>query len=257
MTDLLLIDHANGVRTLTLNRPQARNALNAELRDAVTDALVSADGDDSVGAIVLTGADPVFCAGLDLKEIAARADGGLEAAAPRPGQLGPFPRLTKPLIGAINGAAVTGGLEWALGCDFLIASEKAAFADTHQRVGIQPGWGLSVMLPEAVGLRRAKQMSFTGNYVDARTALVWGLVNEVVPHDQLLDRASEVAADVASIAPEARRTMLNTYRDAFETATGEAWRLEASVSQQWLEDFNAAEFDATRKAVQERGRSQT
>jgi enoyl-CoA hydratase len=257
MTQVLLTDIANGVATLTLNRPASRNALNAELRSAVVQSLAALDGDESVLAIVLTGADPVFCAGLDLKEISAGAGGGIGAAAPLPGQLGPFPRLTKPLVGAINGAAVTGGLEYALGCDFLIASERAAFADTHQRVGIQPGWGLSVLLPEAVGLRRARQMSFTGNYIDAQTALAWGLVNEVVPHDSLMDRAGELAGDIASIIPEAGQTMLATYRDAFEAATSPAWELEAAVSQQWLQGFDAADLEARREQVTQRGRSQS
>ena len=83
----------------------------------------------------------------------------------------PFGPVSKPLIGAINGVAVTGGFELALNCDFLIASDRASFADTHARVGIQPGWGLTVLLPQAVGLRRAKEMSTSGNFVDARTAL--------------------------------------------------------------------------------------
>jgi enoyl-CoA hydratase len=257
MTDVLLTTVSNGVAILTLNRPKSRNALNSELRSAVLDTMVRLDADESVRALVLTGADPVFCAGLDLKEIEALGDGGLDAAAPLVGQLGPFPRLSKPLIGAINGAAVTGGLEYALGCDFLIASENAAFADTHQRVGIQPGWGLSVLLPEAVGLRRARQMSFTGNYVDAPTALAWGLVNEVVPHDQLLSRVTELGSDIASTDPRASSTMLGTYRDAFEGATRPAWDLEAAASTAWLKDFNTADFGATRKAVQERGRSQS
>lgn len=256
MTDVLLTDVAAGVATLTLNRPEARNALSTELRDAVVAAMDEVEGDDSVRAIVLTGSDPAFCAGVDLKEIASGIGGGIQAAAPRAGQLGPFPRLSKPLIGAINGVAVTGGLEYVLGCDFLIASERAAFADTHQRVGIQPGWGLSVHLPEAVGLRRARQMSLTGNYIDAQTALSWGLVNEVVPHDDLLPRATELAGDIASIAPEAVQTMLATYRDAFEGVTGPAWELEARVSNAWLAGFDADNFDSTRKAVQERGRSQ-
>src|SRR5690606_20981276 len=101
-------------------------------------------------------------------------------------QRGPFPDMETPVIGAVNGVAITGGFELALACDFLVASEQARFADTHARVGIMPGWGLTVLLPEAIGFRRAKEMSTTGNFLDAQTALAWGLVNHVVPHAELL-----------------------------------------------------------------------
>ena len=101
--------------------------------------------------------------------------------------------MATPVIGAINGVAITGGFEVALACDFLVASERARFADTHARVGIMPGWGLTVALPEAIGLRRAKEMSTTGNFVDAETALAWGLVNHVVPHDELLPFARKLS----------------------------------------------------------------
>ena len=136
---------------------------------------------------MLTGADPAFCAGLDLGELSSTginsgSGGGSENAPARSGARGPFPRLTKPLIGAINGVAVTGGFELALNCDFLIASEHAKFGDTHTRVGVMPGWGLTVLLPQAIGVRRAREMSFTGNFMSADEALERGLVNHVVPH---------------------------------------------------------------------------
>src|SRR4029077_8049205 len=108
---------------------------------------------------------------------------------------GPFPAHTKLLIGAINGPAITGGFEVALNCDFLIASDRARFADTHARVGVMPGWGLTVLLAQRIGVARAKQMSVTGNYVDAQTAYEWGLVNHVVAHDELLPFCRTLAAD--------------------------------------------------------------
>src|SRR5215470_4452958 len=111
---------------------------------------------------------------------------------------GALPPRTKPLIGAVNGVAVTGGLEVALNCDFLVASDRARFADTHARVGVMPGWGLTVLLPQRIGVARAREMSLTGNYVDATTALQWGLVNHVVPHDQLLPFARGLGADIVS-----------------------------------------------------------
>ena len=102
------------------------------------------------------------------------------------------------MIGAINGVAVTGGLELALQCTFLVASERARFADTHARVGIMPGGGITVLLARWIGLRRAIEMSLTGNFVDAEEALRLGLVNHVVPHDELLPFAQKLAADIVS-----------------------------------------------------------
>src|SRR5690606_22651660 len=124
---------------------------------------------------------------------------------------GPFPEMATPVIGAVNGVAITGGFEVALACDYLVASERARFADTHARVGIMPGWGLTVLLAEAVGVRRAKELSTTGNFLDATTALQWGLVNHVVPHEELLPFAQQLARDTAGVDPVAVRRMLQTY----------------------------------------------
>ena len=124
--------------------------------------------------IILTGADPAFCAGLDLKELGSTGGnlgpgGGSDGPPARSGAAARSPRSTKPLIGAINGVAITGGFELALNCDFLVASsELAKFGDTHTRVGVMPGWGLTVLLPQAIGVRRAREMSFTGNFLTRR-----------------------------------------------------------------------------------------
>ena len=132
----------------------------------------------------------------------------------------PVPPHTKPLIGAINGPAVTGGLEVALACDFLVASERARFADTHARVGVVPGWRMSVVLPEAIGYRRAKEMSATGNFVDAETALTWGLVNHVVPHDELLPFCQRLGSDIASNDAETAREIFSIYNEEAELIDG-------------------------------------
>ena len=149
--DLVLIERADGVATVTLNRPSSRNALSSGLLRSLRTAMVEVDSDPTVDVIILTGADPAFCAGLDLKELGSTGGnlGGERNTDSEPRR--PWPTLAKPLIGAINGVAITGGFELALLCDFLVASERAAFGDTHARVGILPGWGLSVLLPQAVG----------------------------------------------------------------------------------------------------------
>ena len=199
MSDLVLVDVTDGIALVTLNRPEARNALSSDMLSQLVGHMTRLDARADVDVLVLTGAGPAFCAGLDLKEMAA------SGANIRPADGRPWPELAKPLIGAVNGAAVTGGLELALACDFLIASERARFADTHTRVGLVPFWGMSVLLPQAVGVRVAREMSLTGNFMDAEEARRVGLVNRVVPHDDLLPVAMALAADIASAEPAATR----------------------------------------------------
>lgn len=246
--DVLLIATDNRVRTLTLNRPQARNALSSALRDSIFGALADAQADDGVDVVILTGADPVFCAGLDLKELGTSTE--LPDISPR------WPALTKPVIGAINGAAVTGGLELALYCDILIASEQSRFADTHARVGLLPTWGLSVRLPQRVGVGLARRMSLTGDYLSAADALRAGLVTEVVAHDQLLPAAQRLAAAIVGNNQAAVRALLASYHriDESQSATG-LW-LEASAGRQWLQQISGENVAASRDAVLRRGREQ-
>jgi enoyl-CoA hydratase len=246
------------VLVLTMNRPAARNALNRELIRSLYAALKSADADDSVRAVVLTGADPAFCAGVDLKSLGTDTDVRHVVASDPDELIRPFPVTTKPVIGAINGAAVTGGFEVALTCDFLVASERARFADTHARVGIMPGWGLTVLLAEAIGHRRAREMSVTGNFVDAPTALVWGLVNHVVPHEELLPFARQLALDVASNDAAGVRNVLATYREQERATDHETRRIELRRSQEWLvaQRGVADEVAKRREAVMARGRAQ-
>jgi enoyl-CoA hydratase len=216
------------------------------------------DTDDGVEVIIITGTDPAFCAGLDLKELGTGENDYLSPMDPVE-RRSPFGDIVKPVIGAINGAAVTGGLELALNCDFIIASERAVFADTHCRVGVQPWWGLTVLLPQAIGLRRAKQMSITGNYVDAATAADWGLVNRVVSHGNLLPACRELAQDVASNDPAAVARMLRTYNEGSETSAAHAWQIEAEVAAEWLRAGRgrSSEVEHRRMHILQRGRDQS
>ena len=259
MSDIVLVEVDGPVATVTLNRPDARNALNRELRKAIPTTLVELDGRDDISAIVLTGADPAFCAGIDLKELAAGGDALSENAATGQSGVtrGPYPEMSTPVIGAINGVAITGGFELALACDFLVASERARFADTHARVGIMPGWGLTVLLPEAVGYRRAKELSTTGNFLDADTALSWGLVNHVVPHDELVPFCQQLGRDIATVDRRAVRRMLQTYDEGALRDGAGAWALEGEVSVAWQgEGLDPATIERNRQAVVARGRSQ-
>jgi enoyl-CoA hydratase len=256
--EILLVEVDRRVATVTLNRPAVRNALNAALRYALPTTMESLDRDDSVDVIILTGADPAFCSGLDLKELggaSTRGDGEIRGLIEGGNPFGP---ITKPILGAINGVAVTGGFELALNCDFLIASEQARFADTHARVGIQPGWGLTVLLPQAVGLRRAREMSTTGNFLDAPTALAWGLVNRVVAHHELLPTCDALAADIVSNDQAGVRRILRTYAETTAITSHPARRLEAEVSVEWLRSGGGQpeEVERRRQAITERGRTQ-
>src|SRR3954453_12037249 len=147
MTDDVLVADHGPVRVLTLNRPAARNALNRQLIRALYDALKTADADEAVLAVVITGSDPAFCAGIDLKEAARDGLKYFEEFKTH-SCISAVADMRTPIIGAINGATLTGGLELALGCDFLVASERAVFADTHARVGILPGGGMTARLPQ-------------------------------------------------------------------------------------------------------------
>ncbi|HEU4361919.1 MAG TPA: enoyl-CoA hydratase [Mycobacterium sp.] len=246
--DILLIDTDNRVRTLTLNRPEARNALSTELRRRFFAALSDADVDDAVDVVILTGSDPVFCAGLDLKEL-----GGSSAL---PDISPQWPAMTKPVIGAVNGAAVTGGLELVLCCDILIASERARFADTHARVGLLPTWGLSVRLPQLVGVGLSRRMSLTGDYLSAAEALRAGLVTEVVPHDQLLAAARHLAASIVGNNQAAVRALLASYHRIDETQNAAGLWIEAASARRWMQRATGEDIAANRAAVLQRGRAQ-
>ena len=262
MSDLVLADTSERVATLTLNRPSARNALSRALTHALWDAMLAADADPEVDAIILTGADPAFCAGVDLKEVAGENP---PSAAPRGPSDGPerdvnglfrfLPVLGKPVIGAINGVAVTGGLELALQCSFLIASERARFADTHARLGVMPGGGATVLLAQAIGLRRAVEMSLTGNFLAAPDALRLGLVNHVVPHEELLPAARKLAADLVGNDQVAVRRLLAHYRRVANAATlDEAHLIEGILAETWQP--GTSRVAARRTEVTGRGRSQ-
>ena len=203
----------NQVAVITLNRPERHNAINQALLVCLYERLETVSRDASIRAAVLTGSSKSFCSGLDLDAL--HTDNLFDPRGDGMDLPDLFQLCDKPIIGAINGHTITGGLEIALNCDFLIASDTASFADTHARVGIHPGWGMTQLLQQAIGRRRACQMSFTCRSIDAQTAYEWGLVNEVVPPERLLSRAMEIAADIAEAVPDMLKVIrgLIRYRD--------------------------------------------
>jgi len=255
VTDIVLCDVSERIATITLNRPEARNALSSEVLRLLPQQLREVDADDAVDVIILTGTDPAFCAGLDLKELGST---GANLGAGGAGGRGPFPDLAKPIIGAVNGPAITGGFELALACDFLVASDRARFGDTHARVGVMPGWGLTVLLPQAIGVRRAREMSYTGNFLTADEALQWGLVNHVVEHADLVPFTRRLALDIVSNDQRGVRQIRSTYAGVVGTTVDEGWQIERRDASAWMQQGVApAEVERRREAIRERGRSQT
>lgn len=253
--ETLELSQQGPVAVLKLNRPEVRNALSAHATAELGEAVLAADADEAVAAMVLTGADPAFCAGFDLKNLGpelrgTRVLGGGDGGETR----GLLPAHAKPIIGAINGPAVTGGLELALGCDFLIASERASFADTHARVGILPAGGMTIRLPELVGVDRARRMSLTGEFVGAEQALTWGLVTEVVPHEQLLDRAVAVVAAIAELDGGTVAELRALYGELAGRVDAAAWTTEQRRSLAWMKArFDDAAFAKQADAIIARG----
>jgi enoyl-CoA hydratase len=235
----ITLETSNRISVLTLNRPNANNALNRALTLELIDAINAADASEETAVIVITGAGKAFCAGVDLSELnddsSVLTDEGLGTESPLSVAMR---TCKKPIIGAVNGAAVTGGFELALGCDFLYASERARFADTHVRVGILPGWGLSQKLSRIIGLGRAKELSLSGNFISAQEAFRLGLVNKICSSDELIPEAITTAQQIA----ESELTMVMAYKalidDGYDSAFGEALKLEDERSTRWAQDVD-------------------
>jgi enoyl-CoA hydratase len=253
------VEVSDGVGTITLNRPEARNALSGEVTELLDEAIVRLDADEHVGAMILTGADPAFCAGFDLRALSTELRSVQQQRQKSPlRHLGLMPEHQTPIIGAINGATVTGGLELAMSCDFLIASDRARFADTHARVGAMPGGGMTIRLPELIGIDRARRMTFTGDFIDAQTAYEWGLVVEVVPHEGLMDRARAIASTIASIPRENIREVRRMYEDIGAMVGKDAWIAESRASRDWMaQRFDQSRLAKERDAIIARGRDQS
>ena len=253
---ILLTNTENHITTVTLNRPEALNALSRELQDAITRTFIALKEDKETRVIILTGAGRAFSAGLDLKELGQKGFTG------RPGNPvslhDAVTEVGKPVIGAINGFAVTGGFELALMCDILIASDQARFADTHVRMGVVPGWGLSQKLARLIGASRAKELSFTGNYLDAQTAERWGLVNRILPPAELMSYCVGIATDMLSAHEETLKQVhyLIDYGWEHSLAKGLAEESNRSLAHRRREAATPQTLEQRRNEVTDRGRDQ-
>ena len=217
------------IATLTMNRPEALNALSGALRRALIAAFDALDHDEAIRVVILTGAGRAFTAGLDVRELAASAT-DVSANVDAENVVAAIERFTKPLIAAVNGVAITGGVEIMLACDMVIASQEASFADTHVKIGLTPGWGLSQRLSRIVGIQRAKELSFTARRFGADEALAWGLVNHVVPQGDVLPRARALAAEIAQWPGEGVRAMKEMIDRGNDRPFGEAIAWEARTA---------------------------
>lgn len=254
---ILLVERQGAVALVTLNRPGALNALSRALRSEIVRVFTELKDDPEIRAVVLTGAGRAFTAGVDLKEAGQTGFAlGVDEDAKSIDLARAMMAYPYPIIGAINGFAITGGFELALLCDVLLASENAKFADTHARVGIMPGWGLSQRLPRLIGISRAKELSLSGNYLDAETAERWGLVNRVYKADELVPAALKLAQEIATCPPGMLRGYKKMIDDGFGMTFAEGLKEEVRRSAQHAASVTADAVEEARRQVTERGRGQ-
>lgn len=220
MSDVVRTQLDNSVLTVTIDRPEQRNALNADVTRGLLDALRSAQADDGVRVVVLTGAgDRAFCAGADLGGLSPDA-GAVElhrARALFAEVLAQLRSLPKPVIARINGAALAGGFGLALGCDLAVAADTATFGTTEVKVGMWP-YIISAVINEHLGPKRTMDLLLSGRRMDAGEALSWGLVNRVVPAQELDSAVAEVAAGLVALSP----LVLGLGKQSYATMTGMA-----------------------------------
>jgi enoyl-CoA hydratase/carnithine racemase len=230
--ETLLHEQRGPVAWITLNRPGERNAVNPRMVDELHHVLAAVQADASVRVVVLTGAGAAFCAGADLKAVLAGLDaetGDSEFASRTQAMLRLLRHLPKPVIAAVNGLTIAGGLELAMCCDLVIAAASARIGDGHANFGVFPGGGGAAVLPRKVGLNRAKQLLFTGELFDAAQLKAWGLVNEVVPDAGLRARVEALAARIAAKSS----LLLRRMKDVADHSLDQS--LEAALSHEMLE----------------------
>jgi len=238
---LLVERHADGFATVVFNRPEKLNTLSIALRQELTTAVDELDADPAIHVLILTGAGRAFSAGLDLDEWAAAPAAGAWLHDPVAALL----RFRGPVVGAINGLAITGGLEIALACDLLVAAADARFADTHVKVGLLPGWGGSVRLQQRIGPHRAKELALTGRFLGADEALAWGLINRRVAPELLRAEAEALAREMLAHPPEGLIAYKRLLDEEARLTMAEALVLESELAR-------STNLGATREQIEQR-----
>ncbi len=228
--EVLLIERKDAVLWLTLNRPAAMNAVSPALMAALDHAIGQAESDDAIRCVVITGAGKAFCAGADLKAVRRELgseEGGIAhflkfAAA----VMTRIEALPKPVVAAVNGLAVAGGLEIVLACDLVLATQSAKLGDAHINFGLLPGGGSSVRLPRKLGVNRAKYLLYSGDALPAAEFVACGFVHQVVADDALLGAAEKLALKLASKSPLALRRMKQLVAGALDRPQEAALQME-------------------------------
>ncbi|MGE4579949.1 MAG: enoyl-CoA hydratase/isomerase family protein [Desulfuromonadales bacterium] len=230
-TSLLLIEKNDGIALLTINSPKTLNALNSRVLRELESALDALDGDDEVRVVVLTGAgDKAFVAGADIKEMAAmNAFEGQQFGLQGQRVMLRMEKMRKPVIAAVNGYALGGGLELALACDFIYASEKARLGFPEVTLGIIPGFGGTQNLARRIGSARASELIFSGRMIEAPKARDWGIVNEVFAPEELLAKAMETAAAIAAVGTLGVAYAKNAIVNGLNMGKEDGFRYEASL----------------------------
>lgn len=256
---VLLVEKAGGVATVTLNRPRAMNALSRELRLELAATFTAFQDDADIGAVILTGAGRAFCAGMDLKELSRTSQPLHESGSSKSSMdvVRIMEAFDRPIIGAINGFAITGGFELALTCDVLIASREARFADTHARMGVMPGWGLSQKLSRVIGIYRARELSFTGNYLFAAQAEAWGLVNRVVASEDLLPTCRALASDMLSCELDMLRRLKQVINQGYARTLEEGLQIEQAAWREQTRAVQPTDIAGRVAGVRHRGQAQS
>ncbi len=245
--ETIAVDDRDTEIWLTLNRPEALNAISATMMAELDDALGALAGRQTLAALVITGAGRAFCAGVDLKGARERVSGDDPAAANARFlerlkllllRIEQFPA---PVIAAVNGLALAGGLELVLCCDLVLAANTAKFGDAHANYGLVPGGGGSVRLPRKIGVTRAKQLIYTGDFLAAETLAEWGLVNQVVADGDLTRAVADLVATLSSRSPTGLATMKRMVDQGRELGLDDALRHELALNAEHAASFDRAE----------------
>lgn len=251
---LVLVERLSpSVATITLNRPSALNALTRGMMVRLAHTISSLSQDTELRVIILTGAGRAFCAGVDLTAAQSVFKGDVKNADEDP--VVQMELCPLPIIGAINGHAITAGFEIALACDILIASPNAKFTDTHAKFGIFPSWGLSQKLPRLIGVNRAREVSFTAAPIDGATAECWGLVSRLVPQNELLKVARDIAEAICNNQQGLVRRYKAVINDGLSLPLGEGRQLERERAHEYYSTMKPEDFKAMQKFIAGRSKA--